>query len=86
MDRPATKGLYRVSRNPQFFGLFLMFMGIGVACASWLLLLLTMIMILLYDRIVIAEERWCLERYGDVYGEYMNRTQKWLGMPQPREK
>ncbi|MFQ6127242.1 MAG: methyltransferase family protein [Candidatus Heimdallarchaeota archaeon] len=86
MDRPATEGLYRISRNPIYLGSFLMFIGIGIACASWLFLLLTMILIVLDDILVAPEERWCLEKYGDSYREYMNRTPKWIGIPKSERK
>jgi len=81
MDRPATKGLYRISRNPIYLGCFLIYIGIGIACASWLFLLLTAIWMVLYDVLIAPEERWCLERYGGAYREYMNRTPKWIGIP-----
>jgi len=81
MDRPATKGLYRISRNPIYLGAFLGFIGIGIACASWLFLLLIAVTIILQHISVGAEERWCLEKYGDAYREYMNRTPKWIGIP-----
>jgi len=55
--------------------------GIGIACASWLFLLLTMMWIVLYDILIAPEECWCLERYRDAYREYMNRTPKWIGIP-----
>jgi protein-S-isoprenylcysteine O-methyltransferase Ste14 len=84
MDKPATKGLYRISRNPIYLGCFLIYIGIGLACASWLFLLLTMIWIILYDILVAPEERWCLEKYGNAYREYMNRTPKWIGIPNQR--
>jgi len=58
-----------------------MFIGIGIACASWVFLLLTMIWIILSDKGVIAEERECLEKYGEAYREYMNRTPRWIGTP-----
>jgi len=32
-DEPVTRGIYRVSRNPAYFGIFLMFIGIGIASA-----------------------------------------------------
>ena len=82
LDKPVTKGVYRISRNPlDFFG-FLIMMGIGIACASWLfLLLLAMILIIVLNRGAIAEERFCLEKYGDAYREYMNRTPRWIGIP-----
>ena len=86
MDRPATKGLYRISRNPIYLSANLMFIGIGIACASWLVLLLIAISIILQNILIDAEERWCLEKYGDIYREYMNRTPKWIGIPKPHKK
>jgi protein-S-isoprenylcysteine O-methyltransferase Ste14 len=86
LDRPATKGLYRISRNPIYLGTFLMFIGIGIACASWLFLLLVAIFIVLQNTLIAPEERWCLEKYGDAYREYMNRTPKWIGIPKSEKK
>jgi len=65
LDKPVTKGVYRISRNPMDFGFFLIMMGIGLACASWLFLLFAMIWIIVGNRGAIAEERFCLEKYGD---------------------
>ena len=81
IGRPATKGLYRISRNPIYLSCFLIYIGIGIACASWLFLLLTVIWIVFYDILIAPEERWCLEKYGDAYREYMKRTPKWIGIP-----
>ncbi|MFX0201204.1 MAG: methyltransferase family protein [Candidatus Hodarchaeota archaeon] len=86
MDRPATKGLYRISRNPIYLGCFLIYIGISIACASWFFLLLTAIWIVLYDILVAPEERWCLEKYGGAYREYINRTPKWIGLPKSRRE
>ena len=83
LDRPATKGLYRISRNPIYLGTNLIFTGIGIASASWLILLMIAISIVLQDILIGAEERWCLEKYGDAYREYMKRTPKWIGIPKP---
>jgi protein-S-isoprenylcysteine O-methyltransferase Ste14 len=80
LDKPVTKGVYRISRNPQDFSAFLIMMGTGIACASWLFLLFAMIWIILSNRGGIAEERFCLEKYGDGYREYMNRTPRWIGI------
>ena len=86
MERPATKGLYRISRNPIYFGCFLIYIGIGIASASWLFLLLTAIWMVLYDILIAPEERWCLEKYGSAYREYINRTPKWIGIPKSGAK
>jgi len=85
VDKPITKGVYAISRNPMYLGNFLIFAGTGIACASWVFLLLMMISVILSDREVIAEERWCLEKYGDAYREYMDRTPRWIGVPKSRK-
>ena len=86
LDKPVTNGVYRISRHPMYFSMFLIFIGTGGASASWVFLLLTVIWFILSDRGVIAEERWCLETYGDAYREYMNRTPRWIGIPKSEKK
>jgi protein-S-isoprenylcysteine O-methyltransferase Ste14 len=86
LDTPATKGIYSISRNPMYFSMFMIFVGISLACASWLFLLLTIIWIILADRGIVAEERLCLETYGDSYREYMNRTPRWIGIPKSEKR
>jgi protein-S-isoprenylcysteine O-methyltransferase Ste14 len=81
LDKPATNGVYTISRNPMYLSMFLIFVGISLACASWFFLLLALIWIILADRGVVAEERLCLEMYGESYREYMKRTPRWLGIP-----
>ena len=85
INRPATEGIYRISRNPIYLGTFLIFIGIGIACVSWLFLLLIAGFIILYDNLIASEECWCLEKYGTAYKEYMNRTPKWIGIPKSKK-
>ena len=86
LDKPATKGVYAISRNPMYFSMFLIFVGISLACASWLFLMLTIIWLIIADIGVVAEERLCLETYGDSYREYMNRTPRWIGIPKSEKR
>ena len=85
-NEPATKGIYRISRNPAYLSMFLMYIGIGVACASWVYLLFGMIHIVLTSILVVYEERFCLAKYGDAYRKYMDRTPKWMGIPESRKE
>ena len=80
-DEPVTRGIYRYSRHPQYLTQFLMFIGVGIASASWILLLLEIVTMILINIAVIPEEDFCLEKYGDTYREYMNRTPRWIGIP-----
>ena len=85
-DEPVTKGIYRVSRNPAYFGIFLMFIGIGAASASWIFLLSAALWITSWHILVRAEERFCLDTYGDPYREHMNTTPRWIGLPKSGKK
>jgi len=85
-NKPATKGVYTVSRNPMYFSMFIIFVSASIACASWLFLLLAVIWLILSDRVVVAEERLCLEMYGYSYREYLNRTARWIGLPKSEKK
>jgi len=81
VDKPVTKGVYRFSRNPIYFSMFLIFGGTGIACASWVFLLITAVFIILVHTGIVSEERSCLQKYGNAYREYMNRTPRWIGIP-----
>ena len=86
-DELVTKGVYRISRNPiYFFGGFLMYIGIGLACASWVFLLFAVLWIVLWHIVLPTEERFLVEQYGDAYREYMNKTPRWIGMPRAGKK
>jgi protein-S-isoprenylcysteine O-methyltransferase Ste14 len=80
-DKVITNGLYGFTRNPTYIGMILMQTGLGIACSSWLYILLTVVMILLFNANLSAEERYCLYRYGDDYQKYKNSTPRWIGIP-----
>jgi protein-S-isoprenylcysteine O-methyltransferase Ste14 len=81
LGKPFTKGIYRYSRNPGYLGQIIVFVGIGIASASWLYLLLSIILIVLTFSLIGIEERITLNKLGDSYREYMNRTPRWIGIP-----
>ena len=81
---PFTRGLYRYSRHPMFVAMFVFFLGLGIVTASWVLLLLFIVFVVGCVVFVNVEEQGCLQKYGDTYREYMNRTPRWIGMPKSR--
>jgi protein-S-isoprenylcysteine O-methyltransferase Ste14 len=86
LDKQVTKGIYRISRNPFYLGYFLVCIGIGIACTSWIFLLYAIIYMILQHILIIPEERFCVEKYGDSYREYMDRTPRWIGIPKSRKR
>jgi protein-S-isoprenylcysteine O-methyltransferase Ste14 len=85
-DKVITKGLYRFTRNPTYVGMILMQIGLGIACSSWLYLLLTVALMILLNANLSAEERYCLYRYGDDYQKYKNSTPRWIGIPKSEKR
>jgi protein-S-isoprenylcysteine O-methyltransferase Ste14 len=81
LDKPVTRGIYRYSKHPMYVTGFLVLLGAGIASASWIFLLLFVVDIMLSLLFIEAEERYCIEKYGDAYREYMNRTPRWIGLP-----
>ena len=81
LDKPVTRGIYRISRHPIYLTGCVLYIGIGVACASWIMMLCGILWWGMWSVAVPTEERFLLWKYGDSYREYMNRTPRWIGIP-----
>ena len=81
LGEPLTTGLHRYSRHPVYLTQFIFFTGIGIASASWVFLLFTIVRTIASFMLAMPEERFCLEKYGDAYRQYIERTPRWLGLP-----
>lgn len=77
-DRPATVGLYRVSRNPQTYTFFLGLYGIALAIGSWTVVLTVAAAQLFAHFRILAEEATCLRQYGGSYRAYMKRVPRYF--------
>ena len=85
-DEPVTRGLYRYSRHPMYVSAFFMYVGLGIACASWVFLLFAVVFTVVSFVYANAEEQLTLEMYGDSYREYRNRTPRYIGIPKSEGK
>ena len=85
-DKLITKGVYRYSRNLMQLSQVIIYLGVGIATASWVFVLLAVVYTILPILWVDAEERHCLKYYGDAYREYMDKTPGWLGVPKSGSK
>jgi len=78
VGQPATEGLYKISRNPQWMMLVLVFLGACIAAGSWVALLLMALAVVCYHFRILAEERACLAQYGDAYRDYMRQIPRYF--------
>ena len=78
LDQSVTRGLYRISRHPQVLMLFIMSVGICITIGSGLVLFIVIISSLFLHSRDLAEEKACLERYGDSYRNYMKLVPRYF--------
>lgn len=71
-------GIYRYSRNPMYTAYFLFFIGCVMLTGSPILLGLTAVFILSTHTIVLSEERWCAERFGEEYDVYLKSVRRYI--------
>ena len=81
IEKPITQGIYRFSRHPLYLSLVIVYIGTGIATASWLFFLLAIANVFWIRIESLVEERYCLKKYGDDYDKYTNRTPRWIGLP-----
>jgi len=81
MDEPITRGIYHYSRHPMYIAIFLIYLSVGVASASWVFLLISIGWLFLLPPATSKEERYCLSKYSDTYSDYMKQTSRWIGIP-----
>lgn len=74
-DSLNVTGMYAVVRHPLYLGNFLIWLGISLLPRCWWF---TVIMVLsfwlYYERIMVAEEGFLLERFGEEYRRWAART------------
>ncbi len=72
------KGLYRISRNPMYVAYFIYFGGCVLITHSFVLFLLLIIFQISAHWIILAEERWCAEKFGEDYTNYMKKVRRYI--------
>ena len=73
-----TRGMYRFSRHPMYVAYFVCFAGVALLTRSPVLFCLVLAFQISAHWIVLAEERWCLETFGDEYRRYMEKVRRYL--------
>jgi protein-S-isoprenylcysteine O-methyltransferase Ste14 len=70
-----TDGLYSQVRHPLYLGNYFMWVGVAVLAGKPTAVLVTTLAFwLYYERIMMAEERFLYERFGDVFAAWAART------------
>jgi protein-S-isoprenylcysteine O-methyltransferase Ste14 len=75
----VTSGIYRLTRNPIYIGYMLLVMGMPLIFENIWGIILSPIMLTLFNRlIVLYEEAYLVRKFGKVYLDYKLKVRRWL--------
>lgn len=72
------KGIYHFSRNPMYVSYFVCFTGCAVLTRSLVLYGFVLVFQITSHWIILSEERWCIEKFGEAYTQYMKRVRRYF--------
>jgi protein-S-isoprenylcysteine O-methyltransferase Ste14 len=71
-------GPYRFTRNPQYLGDMVLFLGLSILTNSLYLWITHILLILVFLITPLAEEDWLRKQYGSTYQTYLEETSRFL--------
>jgi protein-S-isoprenylcysteine O-methyltransferase Ste14 len=71
-------GLYRCSRNPMYVSYLIYFVGCALLAQSLVLCGIVLIFQITSHWIILSEERWCIEKFGKEYKQYMKKVRRYI--------
>ncbi len=79
LDKPVTKGLYKISRNPQWVAFTVAIIGTSLMVGSWTAFFLLLVRVIMNHFRILGEERALEIQYGESYLIYKESVPRyWL--------
>lgn len=75
----VTEGPFYLSRNPIYLAMTVMYIGAALVVGSlWLLMFLLPLLAVMHWGVIVPEERYLANKFGDAYAHYRSRVARWL--------
>ena len=75
----VTSGPFRFSRNPLYVALTLFYLGLTLALDTWWgIVVLVPLLTILHYGVVLREERYLEQKFGDSYRQYRSSVRRYL--------
>jgi protein-S-isoprenylcysteine O-methyltransferase Ste14 len=71
-------GLFKVSRNPMYLGVFVTLLAAALYTLNPLVLLAAIFIVVVHHAIVLAEEAFLRQAFGGEYADYCRRVRRYL--------
>ena len=73
-------GVFAISRNPLYLASVIVFLGLALAINMlWAVVMLLLSIIICLYVLIIPEEQYLAEKFGEEYKEYTASVHRWLG-------
>lgn len=74
-----TKGVYNYTRNPIYCAMMLLGGGLGFATLNlWTVLMTVLAGVIINYFVILPEERYLEDRFGEDYADYKKRVRRWM--------
>ncbi|WP_419870149.1 methyltransferase family protein [Chryseobacterium sp. CT-SW4] len=78
-DGLVTEGIFDHVRNPLYVGNILMLLGVGILANSlWYTVIVMPVFLFIYQCIVLAEENFLRNKFGESFNEYTRKVHRWI--------
>ena len=75
----VTSGPFRFSRNPLYMALTLVYTGLTLAFNTWWgIVVLVPLLMLVHRGVVLREERYLEQKFGETYRQYCSKVRRYL--------
>lgn len=78
LDQTIEKGMYRISRNPIYVFMMVMLAGEAFVLHSWIIGISIVICAIMQHFIILEEEAYCEQTYGESYIKFKARVPRYL--------
>ena len=79
VERIATEGPFRYTRNPGYLAMAMIYAGIAsLANALWAVLLLPVALVVIQRGVIEREERYLEGKFGEEYLSYKAQVRRWI--------
>jgi protein-S-isoprenylcysteine O-methyltransferase Ste14 len=75
----VASGPFRFSRNPLYLALTLLYLGLTLAFNTWWgIVVLIPVLIIMHRGVVLREERYLEQKFGETYRHYRSKVRRYL--------
>jgi protein-S-isoprenylcysteine O-methyltransferase Ste14 len=71
-------GVYKISRNPMYLGLHLVTLSSMIYTSNWIVIIIGSYSIIIYHYIILAEEKFLADRFGEQYSDFKRKVRRYL--------